>query len=295
MAGSGKRVVVAKSAGFCFGVQRAVDQVLRIAEREEAKPPSERKPIYTYGAIVHNDTVVTALKERGVSVLETREELEALSGGIVIIRAHGVPREIYELLRERGIETVDASCPYVRKIQRLAEEHTGRGEKCFIVGDPHHPEIIGIMGWARGEITALPGPEEAEKLPDGEGERVLVLAQTTFNVDKFKLLIDILEKKRYHTNVINTICNATFERQEEAKKLAGSSDAMIVIGGSSSSNTKKLFEICQSECRNTQLIQTVKDLKLYSDEAIRNVAITAGASTPKEIIKEVLTYVRNEF
>ena len=114
MAGSGKRVVLAKSAGFCFGVQRAVDQVLRIAEREEAKPPSERKPIYTYGAIVHNDTVVTALKERGVSVLETREELEALSGGIVIIRAHGVPREIYELLREKGIETVDASCPYVR-------------------------------------------------------------------------------------------------------------------------------------------------------------------------------------
>jgi lytB protein len=144
-------------------------------------------------------------------------------------------------------------------------------------------------------VTALKGIEEVEALPDGEGQEIFVVAQTTFHIDKFKLVLALFKKKGYHVSVINTICNATFERQSEAKELAGRSDAMVVIGGSSSSNTKKLFEICRAICPNTQLIQTVKDLKFNSDEAIRNVGITAGASTPKEIIEEVLTYVRNEF
>ncbi len=289
------KVHLAESAGFCFGVQRAVDTVYKILEREEKKAEKERLPIYTFGEIVHNETVVTKLKERGVGVLHEEAELRALRKGIVIIRAHGVGKHIYDILREHRVEIVDASCPYVQKIQRLARAHTKKGEKVLVLGTPSHPEIRGILGWADGDIRALPEIEDIERLPEGRGQELLVLEQTTFNIKKFKLIVDILKERGYHVSVINTICNATFERQTEARTMAAENDAMIVIGGSSSSNTRKLFEICRAECRNTQLIQTVKDLQFPSDEAIRNVGITAGASTPKEIIEEVLTYVRNEF
>ena len=288
-------VTLAKTAGFCFGVQRAVDTVYATIERENSKPEGERKQIYTYGPIVHNEAVIEKVKSYGVKVLNTENELKELNDGIVIIRAHGVPKSIYDILSERHIETIDASCPFVRKIQKLAQKHTSQKEKVFIVGNPAHPEIIGIMGWADDNISAIPDIESAEALPDGNGQKIVILAQTTFNSDKFKLIIDILKKKFYDVNAINTICNATFERQSEAKELARRSDAMIVIGGSSSSNTKKLYEICKDQCPVTQLIQTVHDLNFSYDGAIQNVGITAGASTPKETIEEVQNYVRNEF
>ena len=288
-------VVLAKSAGFCFGVDRAVEAVYRVLEEEEKKELAERLPIYTYGPIVHNERIVEELEKRGVQVLTSLSELKGLERGIVVIRAHGVGKEIYESLEKKGLKIVDSSCPFVRKIQKLVAEHTKNGESVIVMGDPEHPEVQGILGWGEGDVRALKGLEDVKALPDGEGKNIFVVAQTTFNIDKFKVVLETFKKKGYHTSVINTICNATFERQSEAKELAGRSDAMIVIGGSSSSNTKKLYEICKAICPNTQLIQTVKDLKFNSDEAIRNVGITAGASTPKEIIEEVLTYVRNEF
>ena len=251
------KVTLAKTAGFCFGVQRAVDTVYRVLEEEHEKPLAEQRSIYTYGPIVHNETVIQKLAAEGVQVLESEEELATLHDGIVIIRAHGVPKHIYELLEKQRVEAVDASCPFVQKIQRLVQQHTAAGEEVFVTGNPEHPEVIGIMGWAEGGISAIPDIETAEKLPNGEGRSVVVVSQTTFNIDQFKLIIDILKKKHYYVNAINTICNATFERQSEAKELAKQSDAMIVIGGRSSSNTKKLFEICKDQCRNTQLIQTV--------------------------------------
>ena len=289
------KVTLAKTAGFCFGVQRAVDTVYRVLETEHEKPLDQQRSIYTYGPIVHNETVIQKLAAEGVQVLESEEELATLRDGIVIIRAHGVPKHIYELLEKQRVEAVDASCPFVQKIQRRVQQHTAAGEEVFVTGNPEHPEVIGIMGWAEGGISAIPDIETAEKLPNGEGRSVVVVSQTTFNIDKFKLIIDILKKKHYYVNAINTICNATFERQSEAKELAKQSDAMIVIGGRSSSNTKKLFEICKDQCRNTQLIQTVGDLNFVQDEAVQNVGITAGASTPKEIIEEVQNYVRDEF
>ena len=289
------KVTLAKTAGFCFGVQRAADTVYRVLEEEHEKPLDEQRSIYTYGPIVHNETVIQKLAAEGVQVIESEEELATLHDGIVIIRAHGVPKHIYELLQKQRVEAVDASCPFVQKIQRLVQQHTVAGEEIFVTGNPEHPEVIGIMGWAEGGISAIPDIETAEKLPNGEGRSVVVVSQTTFNIDKFKLIIDILKKKHYYVNAINTICNATFERQSEAKELAKQSDAMIVIGGRSSSNTKKLFEICKDQCRNTQLIQTVGDLNFVQDEAVQNVGITAGASTPKEIIEEVQNYVRDEF
>ena len=288
-------VTLAKTAGFCFGVQKAVDTVYEIIEREKNKPDGSGKQIYTYGPIVHNETVVNKVASYGVKILETEDDLRALTDGIVIIRAHGVPKSVYSILEERNIETIDASCPFVRKIQRLAKKYTSEKEKVFVIGNPDHPEIIGIIGWGEGDISTIPDIESAKNLPEGNGQRVVVVAQTTFNTDKFQQIIDILKKKFYDVNAINTICNATFERQKEAKELAKSSDAMIVIGGSSSSNTKKLYEICKDQCPVTQLIQTVHDLNFSYDDAIQNVGITAGASTPKEIIEEVQNYVRNEF
>ena len=288
-------VVLAKSAGFCFGVDRAVEAVYRVLEEEEKKEFAERLPIYTYGPIVHNERIVEELEKRGVQVLTSLSELKGLERGIVVIRAHGVGKEIYESLEKKGLKMVDSSCPFVRKIQKLVAEHSKKGESVIVMGDPEHPEIQGILGWGEGDVRALKDLEDVKALPDGEGKNIFVVAQTTFNIDKFKVVLETFKKKGYHTSVINTICNATFERQSEARELAGKSDAMVVIGGSSSSNTKKLYEICKAICPNTQLIQTVKDLKFNSDEAIRNVGITAGASTPKEIIEEVLTYVRNEF
>ena len=288
-------VCLAESAGFCFGVERAVDTVYEVLEEELEKEEKERLPIYTYGEIVHNEKIVEDLESRGVTVLKDLDELRNLQKGIVVIRAHGVGKEIYDILKARGLRIVDSSCPFVQKIQKLVREYSKRGESVIVMGDPKHPEIQGILGWGEGDVTALKDIEEVEKLPDGNGKAIFVVAQTTFHIDKFKRVLETFKKKGYHTSVINTICNATFERQSEAKELAGRSDAMIVIGGSSSSNTKKLYEICKAICPNTQLIQTVKDLKFNSDEAIRNVGITAGASTPKEIIEEVLTYVRSEF
>ena len=288
------KVSLAKTAGFCFGVQRAVDTVQRVLEQEMERPADERRKIYTYGAIVHNETVVRHFSELGVGIIDSEEELRKVRNAVVVIRAHGVGERIYEILNENGCETVDASCPFVRKIQQLVHDHTLAGEETFIVGSPDHPEIVGIVGWSRGKVTVIPDVETAEKMPDVDHKPVFIVSQTTFNYDKFKQVVDILKKKGYYVNVINTICNATLERQTEAKELAGSSDAMIVIGGSSSSNTKKLFEICRQQCRNTQLIQTVHDLKFDSDDAIRSVGITAGASTPKEIIEEVLTYLMSE-
>lgn len=262
------KVTLAKTAGFCFGVERAVNTVLSVLEKEKQKPAAEQKPIYTYGPIVHNDTVVNRLKAQGVSVLEGPEDLDQLSEGIVIIRAHGVGRAVYEQLEKNGLTIIDASCPFVQKIQRLVREHTARGEMTFLAGSPVHPEVQGIVGWAEGPVTVLPDVETAAAMPKVNGIAAFVAAQTTFNVDKFKVIVEILREKGYYVTVINTICNATFERQNEAKELAGRSDAMVVIGGSSSSNTKKLFEICSTECRNTQLIQTVEDLNFDSDEAL---------------------------
>ena len=187
--------ILAKSAGFCFGVERAVDAVYRVLSEEEKKAEGLRRPIYTYGAIVHNEQVVKALEDRGVMLLKTKEELAQLEKGILVIRAHGVGEEIYSLLQGKDIEIVDSSCPYVRKIQRLVREHSEKGERVIVMGDPEHPEVQGILGWGKGDVTALKGIEEVEALPDGEGQEIFVVAQTTFHIDKFKLVLALFKKK----------------------------------------------------------------------------------------------------
>ena len=281
-------VIIAKTAGFCFGVKRAVDKVYEQIEKGGS-------PIYTYGPIIHNEEVVKDLEAKGVRVLETEEELAALERGVVIIRSHGVGRHIYELLDRPGITVVDATCPFVKKIHRIVEEQNAAGRRVIIVGNEEHPEVQGIKGWGDTNTLVI---ESAEKLDDfhiPEEERLCMVAQTTFNYNKFQVIVEKILKKGYDILVLNTICNATQERQVEAKQIAASVDAMIVIGGQSSSNTRKLYEICSSECENTYFIQTLDDLDLQSVSSVRSVGITAGASTPNYIIEEVHTNVRVKF
>ena len=277
-------LVVAKSAGFCFGVKRAVDKVYELADQEEK--------VYTFGPIIHNEEVVQDLENKGVHVLNSLDELAAATDGIVVIRSHGVPENVYRLLEEKHIRYADATCPFVRKIHKLVEKHSREGRRIVIVGNDHHPEVEGIKGWSLTEPVVIGSAEEANNLQIPETEPICVVSQTTFNYNKFKDIVEILEKKRYDRIVLNTICSATEERQEEAVRLASQVDAMIVIGGKTSSNTQKLFEICRNACENTYYIQTLVDLDIKPFQSFRHVGITAGASTPNKIIEEVQRYVR---
>ena len=281
-------VTVAKTAGFCFGVKRAVEKVYEQIEKGKT-------PIYTFGPIIHNEEVVRDLEERGVKVLETAEELRQLTDGVVVIRSHGVGKDIYDILERNGIEIIDATCPFVKKIHRIVSEQNENGRRVIIVGNGKHPEVEGIKGWGNDDTLVIETAEEFEKLQISDGEKLCIVAQTTFNYNKFQDLVEKISKTRYDILVLNTICNATQERQVEARQIASQVDVMIVIGGRNSSNTQKLYEICRRECKETYYIQTLKDFKPEKAGSVRSVGITAGASTPNQVIEEVHTNVRIKF
>ena len=281
-------VIVAKTAGFCFGVKRAVEKVYEQIGKTE-------KPIYTYGPIIHNEEVVKDLRKKGVEVIDSLEELKAARDCVVVIRSHGVGKDVYRILEENGAEIVDATCPYVKKIHRIVEEQSKAGRQVLIVGDAAHPEVQGIRGWGDSGTKVIENEQDFLDLQLPEGSRLCIVAQTTFNYNKFQDLVEKISKTRYDILVLNTICNATQERQVEAKKIASQVDVMIVIGGRNSSNTQKLYEICRRECKETYYIQTLKDFKPEKAGSVRSVGITAGASTPNQIIEEVHTNVRIKF
>ena len=280
------KVIKAKTAGFCFGVKRAVDTVYEQVEK------CGGKNIYTYGPIIHNEEVVKDMWQKGVTVLRSEEELDALEEGIVIIRSHGVEKRIYDKLNARGIGIVDATCPFVKKIHNIVSEQSAQGKYIVIIGNPEHPEVQGIRGWAGERVCVIQNSDDAEKFSPDENEKICVVSQTTFNYNKFKDLVEIISEKSYDVSVLNTICNATKERQTEAESIAETVDAMIVIGDKHSSNTQKLFEICRKACNNTYYIQTLGDLDLNQLGSVETVGITAGASTPNNIIEEVQNNVR---
>ena len=280
-------VRLAKSAGFCFGVKRAVDKVY-----EQIKTG---KKIYTYGPIIHNEEVVKDLEKKGVQVIPDKEALQNLKEGTVIIRSHGVAEEIYDILDDNGLECVDATCPFVKRIHNIVSKESAAGKHIIIVGNAGHPEVEGIMGWCTGPLNVLETVEEAENLDLPQGKPIYIVSQTTFNYNKFQHIVEIFEKKGYNNSVANTICNATEERQTEAREIASQADVMIVIGGKHSSNTRKLYEICSSECANTYFIQTLDNLHLELPKSVGLVGITAGASTPNKLIEEVQNYVRINF
>ena len=287
-------VKVAKTAGFCFGVQRAVDKVYELID-------SCQDRLFTLGPIIHNEEVVNDLEKKGVRVA-SEEELKTLpEGSTVVIRSHGVGKKVYDQLKECGLSYVDVTCPFVLKIHRIVEKESKAGSHIVIIGDPDHPEVVGICGWCIGPYTVIRTKQDALDFVPPESKNVCIVSQTTFNYNKFKDLVEILSKKRYDNtvlnilNILNTICNATEERQREAKSIAGEVDTMLVVGGRHSSNTQKLFEICKKECENTYYIQTPVDLDSDMFQCSSYVGITAGASTPKKIIEEVQEHVRIKF
>ncbi len=280
-------IKLANSAGFCFGVKRAVEKVYEQIENG--------KKIYTFGPIIHNETVVADLEKHGVKVIDSVDALRSLSDGAVVIRSHGVPKEIYDILDEQGLECIDATCPFVKKIHRIVEKESNEESQIIIIGNDVHPEVEGIKGWCKTPAIVVESKEEAQNLSLPENKKVCVVSQTTFNYNKFQELVEIISKKGYDINVVNTICNATEERQTEAAKIADEVDAMIVIGGTHSSNSRKLYEICKAKCENTFFIQTLEDLKMDLPDSAQLVGITAGASTPNNIIEEVQNYVRINF
>ena len=281
------KVELAKSAGFCFGVEKAVNTVY-----EEAK--KENEIVYTLGPIIHNEEVVKDMKKRGVEAVKM-EDLASLQKGTVIIRSHGVSRDVYNFVKNSGHRVVDATCPFVKKIHAIVSVQSGKGKTVVVIGNPDHPEVMGIKGWGDKNTYAVENIEQFINLGLKKDEEIIIVAQTTFNHKKFQEIIDKISLLGYDVRCFNTICNATQERQAEAKKIASNVDAMIVIGDKKSSNTGKLVEICQEECKNTVFIQTLEDLNYDALLSVDSVGITAGASTPKHIIEEVQNIVRSKF
>ena len=279
-------VILAKTAGFCFGVKRAVDTVYE---------QTGKGNVYTYGPIIHNEEVVKDLESKGVMVLENVEELEALKEGTIVIRSHGVDRHIYDIISEKKLELIDATCPFVKKIHNIVDKDSREGRKIVIIGSRKHPEVQGICGWCNSKPIVLESVDEAADFTNNDNSELSIVAQTTFNHNNFNKIVEIFEKKGYNILVYNTICNATSERQAETARIAGQVDAMIVIGGRNSSNTQKLYDISKRECANTYYIQTLDDLDLATFESVDRVGITAGASTPHQIIKEVHGSMADEF
>lgn len=273
-------IILAKSAGFCFGVHRAVDMAFKT---------EEDKKTYTLGHIIHNETVTRKLKQKGI---ESVEALDNTPMEKVIIRAHGVPEAVYKEAESKNIEVLDATCPYVTKIHRLVSRYEKEGYRIIVVGDAKHPEIIGINGWTKEGCIIYKNKEDVDFTELDLNTKYLIVSQTTYKKEVVDGIVKLLEEAGYDVKFINTICNATSERQEEAKEISKEVDAMIVIGSSFSSNTQKLFEICKSYCQDTYCIEEAKDLNAEWFKSKNKVGVTAGASTPKDVIEEVLEVLK---
>ncbi|MBQ3968196.1 MAG: 4-hydroxy-3-methylbut-2-enyl diphosphate reductase [Lachnospiraceae bacterium] len=270
---------VCKTAGFCFGVKRAVDKVYECIESEEG-------PIYTYGPIIHNEDVVAELEEKGVKVWDDDSKGEK---GTLIIRAHGIGKERMHRLQSIGMNVIDATCPFVKKIHKIVSEKSAEGYNIIIAGKKDHPEVIGITGWCEGPFYVVSEPEDLDNIPFEEGSKCCLVSQTTFNHNKFNKIVAKFKKTMYYGLVFNSICNATQENQEETARVSEWADVMLVIGGKHSSNTQKLNEIASERCEHTYFIQSSDELDPAWIVHADRVGITAGASTPQNIIEEVKT------
>ncbi len=268
-------VEISNYSGFCYGVKRAV----KIA-RQTA---SENGKSYTLGPLIHNDNMIRKLSDEGIDIID---KIDANVDSYVVIRSHGVGYDIFKEAKNYGVKLIDATCPYVKRIQNRVFNCYKNAQQIIIVGDKNHPEIIGINGWCKNTAQIVNCVSEAEKLED-KGVSCLVV-QTTFSEKEFNLIVDIAKKKIKNINIYNTICTATTNRQESAKNLAKRVDAMIVVGGKNSSNSKKLYEICKRECENVFFIQSSSDLLMTSIQKYDNIGVSAGASTPDWILDDIL-------
>lgn len=273
------KVILAKYSGFCFGVRRAVELAEKSAEQSSQK-------VYSYGELIHNEQAVRSLEKKGVFVVE---HLDDLQGESLIIRSHGVARSVIEEARALQIDLIDATCPFVKKIQQIVCKKSEEGYSVLILGDKNHPEVIGIEGWCKEGAKIIASAEELREADFKEGNYVVV-AQTTFSAALFKELEKGIRKKIPNAEIYNTICTATNERQEAVKSLAQKVDAMIIVGGRKSSNTKKLAEISERYCPS-YLIETAEEIEGSEILKYETVGLAAGASTPDFVIEEVREYL----
>nr|WP_300406995.1 bifunctional 4-hydroxy-3-methylbut-2-enyl diphosphate reductase/30S ribosomal protein S1 [uncultured Ruminococcus sp.] len=275
------KIIVAESAGFCFGVNRAINILYKLIE--------EKKPACTLGPIIHNMQMVNELREKGVRTIDKISE--ANENETVVIRSHGVPQSIVDEIKERHLDYIDATCPFVSKIHKIVSE-TDDDSIVIIAGDKNHPEVQGIMGHCKSKCYTFKNQEELQELfsiiPQKNYKTIKIVAQTTFDLKEWEKSLKSLKNVYTNTKIFDTICNATSIRQREAANISKSVDLMFVIGDKHSSNSFKLYSICSSNCENTFFIETADELPLEMVKKADSIGVTAGASTPARIIKEVL-------
>ena len=258
-----------------MGVRRAVELVLDTARRQDT-------PIHTFGPLIHNPQVIKIFEEKGISAIN---HVPQKGSGVVIIRAHGVPPKVKEELQEAGFTVIDATCPRVIKVQAIIQNHTQQGYTAIIVGDKAHPEVIGLLGYAADQGYVVDTMAELNSLP--EFDQAIIVAQTTQHTQFFEDVRAWASQRHPHYKVFNTICDSTGKRQAEVKRIAGLTDGIIIVGGHSSGNTKRLAEIAREAGKTAFHIETESELDLKALASIHRIGITAGASTPNWIIKEV--------
>ena len=275
------KIIVAESAGFCFGVNRAINILYKLID--------EKKPACTLGPIIHNMQMVNELREKGVRTIDKISE--AKENETIVIRSHGVPQSIVDEINERHLDYIDATCPFVSKIHKIVSE-TDDDSIVIIAGDKNHPEVQGIMGHCKSKCYTFKNQEELQELfsiiPQKNYKTIKIVAQTTFDLKEWEKSLKSLKNVYTNTKIFDTICNATSIRQREAANISKSVDLMFVIGDKHSSNSFKLYSICSSNCENTFFIETADELPLEMVKKADSIGVTAGASTPARIIKEVL-------
>ncbi len=269
------KIHIARTAGFCMGVRRAVEMVLDA-------PAKHKKPIYTYGPLIHNPQVLSLLEEKGITVLN---EIPDAGRGTVLIRAHGVPPEARSQLEAAGFTVIDATCPRVIKVQRIIQKHAAEGSEVIIIGDRDHPEVIGLLGYAGNRGHVVGGLSDLKALPPYD--RAIIVAQTTQNTRLFEEIRSWAADHRPDYRIFETICDSTERRQAEVKRLAESVDALVVVGGRNSGNTQRLAEIARESGKPAQHVETEEDLSIEPFRSARRIGITAGASTPNWIIRRI--------
>lgn len=279
------KITIARFAGFCFGVRRAIDITFKVRQK------NPDKKIYTLGQIIHNPQVIDALKRRGIGIVHDVDDDRLNAGDIAIVRAHGISPEKKKALQERGVEVIDAACPMVLKVQAIIKKATKNADLVVIVGDKNHPEMDAHLGAAGSKGVLIEDTEDAKKLP--RVGRLAVVAQTTFDVAIYKDIIGILREKSDVLDISDTICRSTVDRQSEVRDLAKDHDTFIVIGGRDSANTKRLAEIASKEKRQVIRVETPEQLHEVNIPQTSKVAVIAGASTPHWVIEECIDALKS--
>ena len=283
-------ITVGKTAGFCYGVKRAV-------EGAEKQLKENQEQVYCLGEIVHNKEVIRSLQQKGMQFVDEVEEAK----GKTIIRAHGIPEETRVKAKKLGIELIDYTCPNVLKIHEIAKEYESKGYYIFLLGSPNHPENIGTISYCGKNYQVIEKEEEIEQaihnFQDSKKDKLLIIEQTTYSLEKFEKIVEQIKLQldlKTKLVIKNTICTATKLRQKETEEIAKKVEYMIIIGGKNSSNTKKLYEIAKQYCENTICVENQEQLPIEEVQKFQKIGIMAGASTPQISIQEIINIIKNK-